>query len=73
MTPDWFIMAAENHWRMPTAPLWKRLPVIRHIRAIWHSAYVAQQEAFWLSLGSIPTGYDRWVLAGIWGGMERAP
>lgn len=57
-------------WRMPCAPRWKRLPIIRHARAMWARFQVNRHNAFWRSLGRIPTGYDDWVVFGIWLGRE---
>ena len=59
-------------WQMPSAPLWKRLPVIRHVRAIYNVIMIDRHERLWRSLGAIPSGYDRWVVWGIWHGQERA-
>ena len=66
----WKRDAEDFGWIMPAAPCWKRVPVIRHIRAIWGGWQVARHEAFYRALGGIPTGYDRWVLFGIWHGKE---
>ena len=60
-----------NGWQMPRAPRWKRLPVIRHIRAIYHNWRVSQHEWFYSRIGMLTSGYDRWVLHGIWRGKER--
>lgn len=61
----------EFGWEMPYAPWWKRLPVIRHIRAIYHRVQVDRHNQFWIGMGKIPTGYDSWVLYGIARGMEK--
>lgn len=58
-------------WVMPEASWWKRLPVIRHIRYAWHKSQVDLHNQFWSDLGSIPTGYDSWVLFGMVTGKER--
>lgn len=68
---DWITDGIRNHWTMPTAPYWKRLPVIRHFRAAYHKGRVNSHETFWLGMGFIPSGYDRWVIYGIAAGMER--
>jgi hypothetical protein len=68
---DWEVAAAENGWEMPPAPKWKRLPIIRHVRAIWLSQQVARHNYFYGQIGLAPTGYDEWVCAGIWQGKER--
>jgi hypothetical protein len=70
---DWSEVGKRNGWVMPAAPRWKRLPVVRHLRALRAAWYVYENEAFWGRLGMIPNGYDRWVLHGIWKGRERAP
>lgn len=75
MTHDeyWLHNAARYGWVMPSAPWWKRLPLVRHIR-YWRLFFaVLEHERFCISLGKIPQGYDRWVLYGIWHGMERKP
>ncbi|QPC43985.1 hypothetical protein HW532_15580 [Kaustia mangrovi] len=60
-----------NGWRMPYAPWWKRLPVIRHIRAL----LIAERIGRWYRHGpgsiGLRTGYDDWVLVGIWHGLEE--
>lgn len=61
----------EFGWRMPYAPWWKRMPVVRHFRALWASVKVGRHEAFWLSIGMASSGYDHWVLYGIATGQER--
>lgn len=69
----WHHNEAKYSWVMPSATWWKRLPLIRHVR-YWRRFFAVQEyEQFWLSLGIIPTGYDRWVLFGIWHGLERRP
>lgn len=69
----WLQDASENNWTMPPAPWWKRLPVIRHIRAAYLQGQVAQHNVMWRSVGKIPSGYDSWVIYGIWIGMESRP
>lgn len=71
--PDvkWIADMRENNWRMPSAPRWKRLPVIRHIRWFFASIKVRQHERFYTSLGLLRTGYDQWVLYGIFKGYEE--
>jgi hypothetical protein len=58
-------------WEMPYAPWWKRLPVIRNIRGALMTSQVNKHNKFWASMGSIPSGYDRWVLYGVYRGWER--
>lgn len=68
---EWEKDAQGMGWIMPAAPRWKRLPIIRHIRAMALSFGVARHNRFYRSIGKIPTGYDSWVLHGIWIGKER--
>lgn len=62
----WHEMKAGNGWSLPAkAPLWKRLPGIRHVRFTWNALMVS----LWHSSGpgtlGIPSGYDEWVLYAI--------
>lgn len=57
-------------YEMPAAPWWKRLPVIRHIRALIAAYRVENHNRFYRALGMIPTGYDSWVVFGIAQGFE---
>jgi hypothetical protein len=68
----WSMIQRDQGWIMPAAPRWKRLPLIRHLRAIRAAWHVHQHNAFYIGLGLLPTGYDQWVLHGIWKGYERA-
>jgi hypothetical protein len=68
---EWLKDGRRNGWVMPCAPTWKRLPIIRHVRALVLSERVAKHNAAWLGLGFTQRGYDAWVLRGIWLGMER--
>lgn len=67
----WLADGMAHGWSMPTAPWWKRLPIIRRFRAAWAAGRVAEHDAFYGRLGLIRTGYDRWVLWGIAHGFER--
>ncbi len=58
-------------WIMPSAPGWKKLPVVRHVRVIIYRVEVRRWNAALRSLGMIPSGYDQWVVYGIARGMER--
>lgn len=69
----WIEDGAKYNWVMPSAPWWKRLPVIRHIRTKYLQLQVFRHNSFWVGAGLIPTGYDEWVLYGIWIGKERKP
>ena len=68
---EWKKWGEENGWKMPCAPCWKRLPMIRHARALWNGYQVERHNQLWRSLGAIPTGYDNWIIGGIWRGLER--
>lgn len=67
----WEADARAFEWTMPRASWWKRLLIIRHIRAL--IACVAVENHYSHGLGSIGlrSGYDDWVLWGIWHGKER--
>jgi hypothetical protein len=68
----WFRDASRHGWTMPTAPEWKRLPVVRHIRAV--AAKIAIERWYASgpgSIGAFRSGYDDWVVYGIWYGLER--
>jgi hypothetical protein len=67
----WQQMGAENEWKMPFTSRWKRLFIIRHVRTLW----MEFQMELWYSYGpgsiGIRTGYDSWVIYGMWHGKER--
>lgn len=69
MTDDekyWHEDARDNGWILPpSAPRWKRLPIIRRLRVARYRAKI--QEHYSSGIGSIglPTGYDNWVLYAI--------
>ena len=66
---EWTDIGAERKWLPPILPAWGyRLPGIRHIRTIWHGIRAANYGAMWSSMGFINTGYDDWVLFGMWRG-----
>ena len=67
----WLKDGADFGWEMPRAAWWKRLPVIRHVRAAVAQHQADQWNSMWLSLGEIPSGYDNWVIFGIAAGKER--
>ena len=69
---QWMQDGKDMKWEMPFAPWWKRLPVIRHVRVIYHLVQLERHNRFWISVGKIPTGYDEWVIYGIAKGMERS-
>jgi len=68
---NWLADQKSNNWRMPATQRWKRIWGIRHIRAAYHARQVARHNAFWISVGKIPIGYDHWVIYGIRMGKER--
>ena len=67
---EWQRHAALSGWTMPRVPGWWRWWGVRHVRAIWGGFGLARHDAFYRRMGLIPTGYDRWVLFGIWHGLE---
>ena len=69
---EWVRTGNRNGWRMPTAPAWKRVPIIRHVRAIYAAFQVARFERQVAGIG-INTGQDDWLLYGIFHGLERQP
>lgn len=68
---NWEKDGADFGWVMPTAAFWKRLPLVRHVRAIYYAIQVDRHNRFWRAMGAIPTGYDAWVIHGIFTGKER--
>ena len=73
MTEDeklWHEQKAHHGWKLPPpAARWKRLPVIRHIRAAFLSVAVELHYSRWASVGFFGrTGYDRWVIYAIYRG-----
>lgn len=68
---EWREIGERNGWRMPPSPWWKRLPVVRHVRVLWHSYHLVRHEQIARSLGMIPTGADAWVLWGMLRGLDR--
>ena len=50
----------QNGWELPpkAGPVW-RLPVVRHVRAVWHAWRIEDHYAR-MPVG-IRTGYDEWV------------
>ena len=70
----WHEEATEKGWTMPEVLFWKRWPVIRHVRHVWHSHRVYKAAHTWNSVGigfGGPAQYDRWVLYGIATGKEQ--
>jgi len=74
MTDDdkrWHEDGVRLGWVMPTAPWWKRLPIVRWFRWQWHRWQVDGHNRFHAMRGALPSGYDAWVLYGIARGFER--
>lgn len=69
----WANIGRENGWTMPPAPWWKRLPAIRHVRAIYGNVQVERWYRYGPGAFGIRTGYDNWVLVGMWHGLEPSP
>ena len=67
----WAEIGDQQGWTMPSAPLWKRLPLIRHVRAVYHSFRLTIWEEQWTALGYCPNDNDDWVTYGMWRGKER--
>jgi len=65
---DWVVDGKMNGWKMPKTPFVLRLPMIRQVRAIYRMIIVD----LWHSIGTgIRSGYDSWVLYGIWHGLDK--
>ena len=69
---NWQKTGDKNGWKMPSARLWKRLPIIRHVRALWLAWQAEKHAAAWAAMGAIPSGYDSWILYGIFHGHEKS-
>lgn len=68
----WATDGVRLGWQMPPAPRWKRLPIVRHLRAVWAAFMVERHYSRMGGLLGLRTGYDEWVLFGIWHGQEPA-
>lgn len=60
---EWFDQGHRNNWRMPDMGWSYRLPLIRHVRVIWDQIQI---ERWYSAVPGIRTGYDEWVLYGVW-------
>lgn len=62
----WRTDKRRNNWELP-APVarWKRLPIVRQIRVIWHANKIGNNSRIMGSLGFVDSGYDEWVLYAI--------
>lgn len=67
----WLLDMNQNKWVMPFAPWWKRLPIVRHVRAVALKIKVKKHYKSGIGIFGLRTGYDEWVLYGIWHGLER--
>lgn len=67
----WHRRSAEYGWQMPVASWWKRLPVIRHARAAWAKWQIERWYGYGPGSIGLRTGYDDWVVFGIYHGLER--
>ncbi len=61
-----------NGWTMPTAPWWKRLPIIRHLRAVRAAVEVETWYVYGPGRFGVRMGLDEWIVYGIWKGQEKA-
>ena len=62
---EWREIGARNKWKMIKRPHWfLRLPIVRHVWVFILCGRVARHYRR-MPIG-IPTGYDEWVLWGIW-------
>lgn len=60
----------RNHWELPRKALWPlRIPVVRHIRALWATLMIERHYRIYASLGLLRTGYDEWVVFAILKGL----
>lgn len=69
----WVLDGNANAWKMPVVSRWKRLLLIRHLRAIYLKSKVETHYSVGMGFFGLRTGYDDWVLYGIWNGLERTP
>lgn len=69
----WCMDGLKHNWKMPPTVKWKRFPIVRHIRFVYHSIRFMNHQSLWSSFGRFSTGYDEWVLYGMLHGMERRP
>ena len=68
----WSKDAREFGWTMPAAPRWKRLPIIRHVRTWWNAYQIHRWYTAGPGMIGLRSGYDNWVLFGIWHGLEQS-
>lgn len=66
----WHRDKVERGWRLPDIAPWPlRLPIIRHIRALWISWHIEKYYAAWSESGLVSSGYDEWVIFAIFRGF----
>lgn len=69
----WARDGAEYGWTMPSAPAWQKLPIIRHVRAAWNRWQIERWYAYGPGSIGLRSGFDDWVVFGIWHGKEQEP
>ena len=66
---EWLRSGEMAGWLPPSAAgLAWRLPLIRHVRSIWHLAGVVRHDMAGTNSDFIRSGYDDWALFGMWRG-----
>lgn len=67
---NWQRIGRENKWEMPRAPhRFLRFPVVRHLWVLRQAWLVDRHYSHGLGSIGVRTGYDEWVLWGMWRGM----
>lgn len=69
---SWIDEGHEKGWMMPVKRWFQRWPIVRHFWVGWVGIQVERHNTRWRQMGSIPTGYDEWVLYGVWRGFDNA-
>ncbi len=69
---DWERDGVDNGWVMPPSSWLQRLPVVRHMRALVGLYAVHRWYTAGPGIMGIRTGYDEWVLYGIWHGYGNS-
>jgi hypothetical protein len=68
----WRETGRRERWIMPKTWRISRLPIIRHVRTLWAAWGVERHYAVWESAGLLRSGYDEWVLWGLWRGLTTS-
>ena len=68
----WRETGIKNRWTMPKTWGISRLPIIRHVRTLLAAWAVERHYAVYESMGLLHTGYDEWVLWGLWRGLTTS-